>query len=104
MSKHPGGWLLALTVPLVIGLGLGGANSRQDPGKEGPKECRVLVVTAGNQVLGLFWESVKKIVPVKATVWAPEELWKDAYRRAAVEDGAFDLVIFDGCAPKAPDL
>jgi hypothetical protein len=63
------------------------------------RKARVLIVTNGNEILSDFFdlEATRKVADVRYL--KPADLKDDAkYLRPAV-DGAFDLVIFDRCAP-----
>jgi hypothetical protein len=63
------------------------------------RKARVLIVTDGNEILSDFFdlEATRKVADVRYL--KPVELKDDAkYRRPAL-DGAFDLVVFDRCAP-----
>jgi hypothetical protein len=63
-----------------------------------PRRGRVLIIGPPNEVLQKFYDTpeVKKIAQV--THLEPADLAKPIYRTAA-RNGAYDLVIFDRCAP-----
>ena len=63
------------------------------------RKARVLIVTAGNEILHNFFdlEATAKVANVKYL--KPEELKDEAKYGRPAGDGAFDLVIFDSCAP-----
>lgn len=68
-----------------------------------PRPARVLLLTPGNQPLefSLTTELAKRIAEVN--IESPAFLQTEDYRRAAAS-GAFDLVIFDRCAPETMPL
>jgi hypothetical protein len=67
------------------------------------RKARVLIVTEGNDILRNFFdqEATQQVADVRYL--KPGELKTDAYARPARE-GAFDLVIFDRCAPATEEL
>ena len=67
------------------------------------RQGRVLIVTSGNPLLSLFFEAPKVRRLAEVTTIAPAQLADaDKYRKPAL-DGAYDLVVFDRCAPAAED-
>jgi hypothetical protein len=79
----------------------GGGAARADEDK--PHKARVVVVTEGNPYLEAFFkiDAVRKAADIQYL--KPADLAdKEKYRRPAAA-GAFDLVLFDRCAPEKPD-
>jgi hypothetical protein len=68
------------------------------------RKARVLIVTEGNDVLRHFFkqEATEKVATVD---WLkPEDLASDAKYGGKAREGAWDLVIFDRCAPEKEEL
>ncbi len=63
------------------------------------RKARVLLVTPGNRILSTFFglEDTERVA--KVTIIAPEDLADEAKYLRPAKAGAFDLVIFDRCAP-----
>lgn len=67
------------------------------------RKARVLIVTDGNEILRDFFDQ-KATEDVAAISWLkPAELKDDAKYLQPAREGAFDLVIFDRCAPATED-
>lgn len=66
------------------------------------RQARVLIVTPGNPVLSYFFdnEATRKVARVEYL--KPDDLKTDAYAGPA-RNGAYDLVLFDRCAPADED-
>jgi hypothetical protein len=66
------------------------------------RKARVLIVTDGNDLLHHFFdqEAVARVAGVQYL--RPADLGDEAKYGRPARDGAFDLVVFDRCAPKAP--
>lgn len=67
------------------------------------RKARVLIVTDGNEILRDFFdqEATEKVATVQYLT--PAELKDDAKYLRPARDGAFDLVIFDRCAPETAE-
>ena len=65
------------------------------------RKARVLIVTPGNAILSDFFglEETAKVAAV--SYLAPADLASEARYRGPARSGAFDLVVFDRCAPAA---
>jgi hypothetical protein len=67
------------------------------------RKARVLIVTAGNEILSDFFDLGATAKVARVTYLKPEDLRDEAKYRRPARDGAFDLVIFDRCAPESVD-
>ncbi len=67
------------------------------------RKARIAIVTSGNEILRDFFDqdSVAKVATL--TYLTPEDLTDEAKYRKPARVGAFDLVIFDRCAPATVD-
>jgi hypothetical protein len=65
------------------------------------RKARVLIVTPGNEILHKFFdqEATQKLAQV--TYLIPPELKDESKYGRPTQEGAFDLVVFDRCAPEA---
>jgi hypothetical protein len=69
----------------------------------GVRKARVLIVTAGNEVLRDFFdqEATEKVAAVRYL--NPADLGDEAKYRRPARQGEFDLVVFDRCAPASEE-
>ena len=63
------------------------------------RKARVCIVTPGNELLTTFFDLEATAKVANVTYLVPADLDDDAAYKKPARDGAFDLVIFDRCAP-----
>jgi hypothetical protein len=67
------------------------------------RKARVLIVTEGNEILSDFFDLDATAKVAQVSYLKPADLKDEAKYRRPAHDGAFDLVIFDRCAPESED-
>src|SRR5262249_30269559 len=67
------------------------------------RKARVLVVTKRNAILKNFFDLEATAKVANVGYLSPDELGDEGKYGRPARDGAFDLVIFDRCAPKDED-
>ena len=63
------------------------------------RKARVLIVTPGNAILRNFFDQDAALKAAEVSYLTPAELDDDAKYLQPANNGSFDLVIFDRCAP-----
>jgi len=63
------------------------------------RKARVLIVTEGNEILSNFFDQAATAKVANVSYLKPADLADEGKYRRPAREGAFDLVIFDRCAP-----